>query len=207
MTKPDTLTAGSTKARGLWLEVLEGRRYPLHHGYYCTRQPDDDERSRGISGAAACAAEASFFQSTAPWSGSNHQHRFGTTNLMQNISRLLTQIIRESYVILILSALLLRLKNSPSLPEILDNVAAQFEACNAQLTKLPPLPMEDPVACVYNLVTTFSANVKDYVVGSPAGTDLVQANRDTYQAFKFAIRASAPPFAPYKNERDARHPT
>ena len=66
-----------------------------------------------------------------------------------------------------------------------------------------PLPMEDPVACVYNLVTTFSANVKDYVVGSPASTDLVQANRDTYQAFKFAIRASAPPFAPYKNERDA----
>ena len=96
MTKPDTLSAGSTKARDLWLEVLEGRRHTLHHGYYCTRQPDDEERSRGITGANARAAELTFFESTKPWAGSNHRHRFGTTNLVQNISRLLTQIIRES---------------------------------------------------------------------------------------------------------------
>ena len=96
LTKPDTLTAGSTKARSLWLEVLEGRRHPLRHGYYCTRQPDDDERTRGISGVDARAAELSFFQSTAPWSSSSHQHRFGTANLVQNLSALLTQIIRES---------------------------------------------------------------------------------------------------------------
>ncbi len=96
MTKPDTLTAGSTKARDLWLEVLEGARHPLLHGYFCTRQPDDDERSRGISATEARAAELAFFQDTAPWASSTHQHRFGTTNLVQNISKLLTQIIRES---------------------------------------------------------------------------------------------------------------
>lgn len=98
MTKPDTLTTGSTKARDLWLEVLEGRRHSLHHGYYCTRQPDDDERARGLCGPEARVAESSFFQNTAPWSGSTHQNRFGTTNLVRNVSRLLTQIIRESYV-------------------------------------------------------------------------------------------------------------
>ncbi len=96
LTKPDTLSSGSTKARSMWLEVLEGRRHSLRHGYYCTRQPDDDERTRGITGADARAAELSFFQSTAPWSGSTHQHRFGTANLVQNLSSLLTHIIRES---------------------------------------------------------------------------------------------------------------
>ena len=96
MTKPDTLTAGSTKAREMWLEVLEGRRHPLLHGYYCTRQPDDDERTRGITGSDARAAEDTFFGNTSPWATSSHQHRFGTTNLVQSISKLLTQIIRES---------------------------------------------------------------------------------------------------------------
>ena len=96
MTKPDTLTAGSTKARDLWLEVIEGRRHPLRHGYFCTRQPDDDERTRGISSADARDVETEFFKTTAPWADSAHHQRFGTKNLVQNISTLLTQIIRES---------------------------------------------------------------------------------------------------------------
>ena len=96
LTKPDMLTAGATKARDLWLEVLEGRRHPLYHGYYCTRQPDDDERSKGISAAEARTAEAAFFQATAPWASSTQRERFGTLNLVKSISKLLTQIIQES---------------------------------------------------------------------------------------------------------------
>ena len=101
LTKPDTLTAGATRSKELWLDILEGRdlKHPLKLGYYCTRQPDDDERARGISGTDARAAEAAFFNNTAPWSTSGHQHRFGTTNLVSSISKLLTQIIRESYVL------------------------------------------------------------------------------------------------------------
>lgn len=98
MTKPDMLTAGATKACSLWLEVLEGRRHPLRHGYYCTRQPDDDERSKGITAAEARAAETAFFQNTSPWAESTHRDRFGTAHLVRNISNLLTQIIRESSV-------------------------------------------------------------------------------------------------------------
>lgn len=92
------LTAGSVKAQNLWLEVLAGRRHPLLHGYYCTRQPNDKERGEGISGTDARLAEANFFQTNEPWSTSALHARFGTPNLVQSISKLLTRIIQTSCV-------------------------------------------------------------------------------------------------------------
>jgi hypothetical protein len=100
MTKPDMLTAGSTKSRDLWLDVIEGRRHSLTHGYYCTRQPDDAERSAGITSANARIAESKYFQGTSPWSTSAHKHRFGMNNLISTLSALLVQIIKDTYVIL-----------------------------------------------------------------------------------------------------------
>ncbi|KAI0698693.1 P-loop containing nucleoside triphosphate hydrolase protein [Earliella scabrosa] len=185
MTKPDTLAAGSTKARDLWLEVLEGRRHPLRHGYFCTRQPDDDERLRGISPADARAAELAFFQNTVPWASSSHRHRFGTNNLVQNISKLLTQIIRES------------------LPALLDQIAAQLETCNEQLRPLPPPITTEPTAFVVDLVTAFCNDLAQRIRGSPTHTQLVQNTRRTYESFKFTIRSSAPPFVPYQDEKHA----
>lgn len=98
MTKPDTLPPGATKSRDLWLDVIEGRRFPLKHGYYCTRQPDDDERTKGITTAQAREAEMAFFRNNAPWSTSAQKHRFGTTQLVANLSKLLTQIIYDTCV-------------------------------------------------------------------------------------------------------------
>src|SRR6202044_3860579 len=100
MTKPDMLTIGSTKARDLWLDVIEGRRHSLTHGYYCTRQPDDAERSAGITSANARIAESKYFHGTSPWSTSAHKHRFGMNNLISTLSALLVQIIKDTYVIL-----------------------------------------------------------------------------------------------------------
>lgn len=99
MTKPDMLTVGSTKARDLWLDVIEGRRHSLTHGYYCTRQPDDAERSSGITSANARVAESTYFKETSPWSTSAHKHRFGTNNLISTLSTLLVQIIKDTYVV------------------------------------------------------------------------------------------------------------
>ena len=95
LTKPDTLAEGSIKSRNQWLDVLEGRRHPLLHGYYCTRQPDDRERSCGISPTAARDEEAEFFRNTTPWATS-FQNRLGTPTLVQNVSKVLTQIIQTS---------------------------------------------------------------------------------------------------------------
>ncbi|PSR72524.1 hypothetical protein PHLCEN_2v11624 [Hermanssonia centrifuga] len=91
LTKPDTLAHGATHSRELWLEVIKGRRFPLHHGYYCTRQPDDDERARGITTAQARAAEKDYFASIPPWSTLSEQHRLGKDNLVSALSRLFVQ--------------------------------------------------------------------------------------------------------------------
>ena len=63
-----------------------------------TRQPDDDERGQGISGERAREIEAEFFNTHSPWSTSTEPGRFGTRNLTATLSRLLTEIINESYV-------------------------------------------------------------------------------------------------------------
>lgn len=107
MTKPDTLPSGATKARELWLDVIEGRRHSLKHGYFCTRQPDDADRANAISPKQARVAEAQFFAKTAPWATSTQQQRFGTNNLVETLSRLLTNLIDSVYVTVILFSILI----------------------------------------------------------------------------------------------------
>lgn len=102
MTKPDMLTSGSTKALELWQEVIEGRRHPLIHGYYCTKQPNDVERSAGISSASARQLEMDYFNNNSPWKMSMHKGRFGTNNLVSTLSTLLVQIIKERYAFVLL---------------------------------------------------------------------------------------------------------
>lgn len=96
LTKPDALGEGAIKARNQWLDILEGRRHPLLHGYYCTRQPDDRERSWGISSAAARDEEAKFFRTAEPWATSSFQNRLATPILVKNVSKVLTHIIQTS---------------------------------------------------------------------------------------------------------------
>ncbi|OJT11810.1 Interferon-induced GTP-binding protein Mx [Trametes pubescens] len=174
LTKPDTITTGSTKAREMWLQVIEGHKHALLHGYYCTRQPDDDERARKISNAAARDAEAAFFKSTHPWSTSQHQHRFGTQNLVQSISKLLTQIIRES------------------LPSQLGKVAEQLAACTAQLDTLPPAIATEPSAFVLARVTRFGAELGARIQGAPAHgrTELVQRMRRALRSMSSSVSNS-----------------
>ena len=80
----------------MWLDVLEGREHPLQHGYFCTRQPDDDQRLAGITLVGARRAETDFFRETSPWKESTCAHRFGTHNLVKSVSELLTRIISDS---------------------------------------------------------------------------------------------------------------
>jgi hypothetical protein len=101
------LTSGSTQARDLWLDVLEGRRHPLLHGYYCTRQLDDAERAEGVSSSEARIKEADFFAKTAPWATSSVQDRFGTPNLVKMLSMLLVNIINDTCVLFLDSVILI----------------------------------------------------------------------------------------------------
>lgn len=100
LTKPDTLTQGSTTSRQKWKEILQGDSEPdrLKHGYYCVRLPDDDERSQKISRQAAVQRAAQFFDTTPPWKDIADRSRFGIPSLVINVSRLLVQLIEQAFV-------------------------------------------------------------------------------------------------------------
>ncbi|KAI0650980.1 P-loop containing nucleoside triphosphate hydrolase protein [Trametes meyenii] len=185
LTKPDTIPAGSTKRRQMWLDVIEGRNeeHALQQGYFCTRQPDDDQRLARISPSEARVAETAFFRITEPWSASVCPHRYGTQNLVKSISELLTRII------------------SDSLPQLIEEVTAQLAATNKQLDTLPPLVTTEPSAFVLDIVTRFQNDVVELTEGSPRRTVLVQKNRETYEKFKLAIRGTAPAFVPYEKAK------
>ncbi|KAI0084205.1 P-loop containing nucleoside triphosphate hydrolase protein [Irpex rosettiformis] len=184
LTKPDTLTVGAVKSKENWLAVLEGRRDRTAHGYYCTRQPDDDERARGISSAEARAEEKAFFARTAPWSGSKARQRFGTENLVESLASLLSKIIDET------------------LPKLQSEVAQQLGVCLSELEELPPPITSDPSSFVLNLVLDFCNKVKCNVEGDVASARLVQQNRRIYANFKRDIRDSALLFLPYAKAAD-----
>ncbi|OCH87803.1 hypothetical protein OBBRIDRAFT_827487 [Obba rivulosa] len=185
LTKPDTLPPGSTKMRELWLDVIEGRRHPLTHGYFCTRQPDDEERVAGITAAEARQSETDFFKNNSPWSTAVYKDRFGTGNLVKSLSKHLTRIIDDV------------------LPALQSQVATQLAQCNAQLELLPEPITAEPSAYVLSLVSAFCNDVQAYIQGSSRAAALVQKNRQIYAAYKRSIRSTAPPFMPFLSAEEA----
>ncbi|KAI0041017.1 hypothetical protein FA95DRAFT_1611344 [Auriscalpium vulgare] len=170
-----------------WLEVIEGRKRPLLHGYYCTRQPDDDEREAGITPPEARQIEMAYFEATEPWSRSTHKNRFGIKNLSNMLSPLLAQIIRES------------------LPKLSETATLELDSCSEGLKKLPAAVKEDPREHMRNLVTYLNDDFNDYAKGSQGFEGLIQDSRTVYGQFKNSIRASSPRYVPFlKSEKYAR---
>ncbi|KAJ7024655.1 P-loop containing nucleoside triphosphate hydrolase protein [Mycena alexandri] len=176
LTKPDLISVGSTKSRALWLEVIEGRRHKLLHGYYCTRQPDEEERARGVTFSEARKAERDFFAAAPGWSTSTEQDRFGTDKLISTLSTLLVQIIVEK------------------LPTIINTASTHLEQCRAALASLPEPSTEDPATHMLTLITEFCGEIRQIVHGSSSPSSLIQNNNAAFGDFKIAIRRTAPRF-------------
>ncbi|KAJ7449129.1 P-loop containing nucleoside triphosphate hydrolase protein [Mycena galericulata] len=190
LTKPDVLSTGSN-VRALWLDVIEGRKHPLHHGYYCTRQPDDDERSNNITPAEARRAENVFFANTAPWSTSTQTERFGTDNLVSTLSTLLVQIINDR------------------LPFIRQMATDRMEACRRELGSLPDKVVSEPATHMLNLITDFCTEIRQYVDGQSDMNNLIHERNAAFEAFKLAIRKTSPQFIariPGQAGADATYP-
>ncbi|KAJ7061772.1 P-loop containing nucleoside triphosphate hydrolase protein, partial [Mycena amicta] len=189
LTKPDVVPSGSNK-RSEWLEILEGRskrdQHTLHHGYYCTRQPDDDERKDGVTSADARRTEATFFAQTVPWSKTTDRGRFGTENLVLTLSTLLVEIIAQR------------------LPDIAHTAQLQLAACRSALAHLPKPSTEDPATRLLMLLSEFSTSIRQYVRGSSEPSLLVQKNNRAFGVFKREIRATAPAFVAVVDARAAR---
>ncbi|KAA1467040.1 hypothetical protein DENSPDRAFT_926310 [Dentipellis sp. KUC8613] len=175
ITKPDVVGKGS-KSRELYLDVIEGRNKALLHGYFCTRQPDDDDREKGITYDEARRAEAQYFDTNKPWCDSTHKNRFGVKNLLATLSPLLEKIIRER------------------LPKLREETANRLMQCNRDLSSLPEVITTEPASYMLSLLNSFCDEVNDYVKGNQGRENLIQENREAFLRFKLDIRATAPNF-------------
>lgn len=196
------MPSGSITSRQLWLDVLEGRSHPLKHGYFCTRQPDDEARLNRLSHVKARDIEAEFFNTTSPWmtSTARAQDRLGTPNLVVYISKLLAMKVKESCAHLT-CPIFTNLTNdaSHSLPKLKENVTKLQQQCAKDLAELPPVTTGDPPLFVLSEITEFSETVRQHVNGSPRRyAKVVQSNNNAYEDFARNIRATAPLFIPFE---------
>ena len=92
LTKPDTLQDGE---HGPWMEILTGRRHPLTHGYFVTKQPGIQDLKEKLHHGAARERENTFFNTDKHWSGvsSEIRNRTGVPKLTTELSNLLGQLI------------------------------------------------------------------------------------------------------------------
>lgn len=99
LTKPDTLTVGSTSARQKWRDVLTGKYHSdsqaLKLGYYCVKLADDAERETHSTRSERQERETSFFSLTEPWNEVVNRGRFGVLNLVNDLSRHLTALLDQ----------------------------------------------------------------------------------------------------------------
>ncbi|KAJ7223681.1 P-loop containing nucleoside triphosphate hydrolase protein [Mycena haematopus] len=175
LTKPDILSTGSNM-RNQWLDVIEGRKHPLNHGYFCTRQPDDDERSKKITVAQARRAETDFFASTAPWSTTTHKERFGTENLVATLSTLLIQIINDR------------------LPDIREKANLRMNECRHALESIPAKVLAEPATHMLNLITAFCTDIRLFVDGQSDMSVLIHERNTAFAQFRHAIKKTQPQF-------------
>ncbi|KAJ7485041.1 P-loop containing nucleoside triphosphate hydrolase protein [Mycena galericulata] len=189
LTKPDMLGPGATGLRQTWKDVLDGTKYPLKHGYYCVRLPDDDERSRGISRTESERRAAEYFDSTQPWRDVADRSRFGVTNLAAFLSKLLVDLIETN------------------LPELRQQLNALLNGYNEELLQLPPPPVSEPAAEVLLRVTAFCRTFNAAVLGdSDDHKSLAQKHRRRYLQFKAEIRSTGPDFRPFADHSKYRNP-
>ncbi|KAE9399885.1 hypothetical protein BT96DRAFT_675521 [Gymnopus androsaceus JB14] len=187
LTKPDTITSGAIGSRQRWKEVLQGKIYPLHHGYYCVRLADDSERSRRPSRADSEVLSAEFFAKNEPWNNFVDRSRFGVPNFVKDISQLLLGLIET---------------NLPNLKTAVDQLILE---CSNELKAMPIAPTREPSTEILLRISDFCRELREAVMGKDHKF-LVHNNRRLYEAFKSAIERTQPNFWPFSSKEDYRNP-
>ncbi|KAF7305465.1 hypothetical protein HMN09_00799200 [Mycena chlorophos] len=179
LTKVDMIPEGSLGLRKHWEDVLEGRKRPLKHGYYCVRLSDDAERRSGISRDEAERRATEFFDANLPWSQIADRSRFGVKNLATFLSTLLIERIEAN------------------LPSLRKQLAELIRKCTAELEGMPaPPPTQDATAEVLRRVTAFYEQFAAAVSGT-GQKELAQKCRRHYRQFSINIRGTCPQFIPF----------
>ena len=68
----------------------------LTNGWFAVKQPSTKDLNDGITWEGARKMERDFFSMTPPWSSeTGYRHRFGTHNLTESLSQILSDLIKR----------------------------------------------------------------------------------------------------------------
>ncbi|KAI0657630.1 P-loop containing nucleoside triphosphate hydrolase protein [Cubamyces menziesii] len=187
LTKPDRIPSGEEDG---WLRYIRNQSEPLTHGWFSVKQPDSRALSAGITWEEARESERHFFLYTAPWNQLDleYQNRLGTYKLVERLSDLLSDKIRER------------------LPGIQEELQDLLGTTDAHLEKLPKPPSSDALSEVLHLISTFCKGLSQLLEGAPEKDGLLQSIRPVHEAFHEAIRSTEPDFRPYERQFAERNP-
>lgn len=183
LTKPDRIPAGEENR---WLRFIRNEQEPLVNHWYCVKQPGSLTLQNGISWAEARKQENDFFALTQPWSTVEPQYQkfMRTSNLTERLSTILSELIAKR------------------LPEIHKELYNILHKTQEEMIKLPKPPSSDAVGEVWHVVSEFMRQLCRRLEGTPDEGGILQTVRPHQQAFKRAIRATAPQFIPWERSQD-----
>ena len=96
LTKPDRIPKGEENE---WLRFIRDEAEHLTNGWFTVKQPATVDLKRGITWEEARELEKVFFATTPPWSTErDYRHRFGTRNLTESLSNILSELIKNRLV-------------------------------------------------------------------------------------------------------------
>ncbi|KAG2338315.1 hypothetical protein BDR05DRAFT_893920 [Suillus weaverae] len=187
LTKPDRIPDGE---EGSWMKFIRNEQEPLVNHWYCVKQPGSQMLKDGISWAEARKQENDFFALTQPWSTVEPQYQkfLRTSNLTERLSTILSELIAKR------------------LPEIHKELYNILRKTQDEMRKLPKAPSTDPVGEVWHVVNQFSSHLSRRLEGTPDEDGILQTIRPHQQAFKRAVRATAPLFVPWGEDDDRELP-
>jgi len=182
LTKPDRIPAGEEPR---WLKIIRNETEPLVNNWYCVQQPSSQVLAKGITWTEARRQENEYFTVTQPWCSleSQYQSYLRTSNLTERLSIILSELVAKR------------------LPEIQDELVNTIRETEEKISKLPRAPSNDPLGEVLQALNVFSRELSRRLEGTPDEHGLLQTIRPHQQAFRRAIRNTAPNFAPWEKKK------
>ncbi|PYI33163.1 hypothetical protein BP00DRAFT_455720 [Aspergillus indologenus CBS 114.80] len=151
LTKPDRIQSGESYVQ--WLEILEGDKFKLGHGYYVIRNNPDPT----IQHAQARREEDAFFASE-PWATelAAYQEKFGTRKLQTALSSLLLDQIQGC------------------LPKVIEQIEAKSQRIDAELQTLPDPPSANSPFILCQMLNNFREHIQAHMDGGSADYPLLK---------------------------------
>ncbi|RAK97752.1 putative dynamin GTPase [Aspergillus ibericus CBS 121593] len=145
LTKPDRIQTGESYVQ--WVEILEGDKFSLGHGYYVVRNNPDPS----IEHSTAREEEDNFFAES-PWATDLglYQDKFGTRRLQAALSALLLEQIQGC------------------LPEIIKQINEKANRIDLELRSLPDPPSANVPYIICGKLNQFKEQIRAHIDGGSA---------------------------------------